>query len=37
LIDVSEGHEESFLTIAREFSIIMTRKNYGRTDIVRDE
>jgi cytidine deaminase len=37
LIDVSEGHEESFLTIAREFSVLMARKNYGRTDIVRDE
>lgn len=37
MIAVSEGNEDAFLAIAREFSAIMTRKNYGRTDIVRDE
>jgi len=37
MIDVFEGQEEAFLAIAGEFSLIMTRKNYGRSDIVRDE
>jgi len=37
MIDVSEGQQEAFLAIAREFSVIMAKKNYGRTDIVRDE
>jgi cytidine deaminase len=37
IIDVSEEQEEAFLAIAREFAVIMAKKNYGRTDIVRDE
>jgi cytidine deaminase len=37
MIDVAEGQEEAFLAIAREFSALMAKKNYGRTDIVRDE
>jgi cytidine deaminase len=37
LVDVSEGHEADFLAIAREFSTVLARKEYGRADIVRDE
>ena len=36
-VEVAEGHEDAFVAIAREFSIIMAKKNYGRADIVRDE
>jgi len=37
MVEVSEGHEHDFVEIAREFSVIMAKKGYGRTDIVRDE
>jgi cytidine deaminase len=37
LVDVNEGHEGDFLAIAREFSTVLARKEYGRADIVRDE
>ena len=37
LVDVNEGHEGDFLAIAREFSMVLARKEYGRADIVRDE
>ena len=37
LVDVHEGHEADFLAIAREFSTVLARKEYGRADIVRDE
>jgi len=37
MVEVADGQEAAFLTIAREFSVIMAKKNYGRTDIVRDE
>ena len=37
LVDVNEGHEADFLAIAREFSTVLARKEYGRADIVRDE
>jgi cytidine deaminase len=37
LIEVSEGGEDAFLAIAREFSVVMAKKKYGRTEIVRDE
>jgi cytidine deaminase len=37
MIEVSEGENDVFLSIAREFSVIMAKKGYGRTDIVRDE
>jgi homotetrameric cytidine deaminase len=36
-IDVAEGQEDAFLSIAREFSVLMAKKKYGRTDIARDE
>jgi cytidine deaminase len=37
MVEVSEGGEDAFLAIAREFSVIMAKKKYGRTEIVRDE
>ncbi len=37
MVDVNDGHEADFLAIAREFSTVLARKEYGRTDIVRDE
>ena len=37
MVEVGEGEEEAFLAIAREFSVIMAKKDYGRTDVVRDE
>ena len=37
VVEVADGQEHAFLAIAREFSVIMAKKNYGRTDIVRDE
>ncbi len=37
MIEVSGGEDDAFLAIAREFSVVMARKSYGRTDIVRDE
>jgi cytidine deaminase len=37
MIEVADGEHDAFLSIAREFSVIMAKKGYGRTDIVRDE
>jgi cytidine deaminase len=37
MVELSEGEEDAFVAIAREFSVIMAKKKYGRTDIVRDE
>jgi len=37
MVDVNEGHEADFLAVAREFSAVLARKEYGRADIVRDE
>jgi cytidine deaminase len=37
MVELSEGQEEAFLAIAREFSTIMAKKAYGSTDVVRDE
>ena len=37
IVEVEEGQEDAFIAIAREFSVIMAKKGYGRTDIVRDE
>src|SRR4051812_38847723 len=37
MVDVNDGHEADFLAIAREFSTVLARKEYGRADIVRDE
>ena len=37
MVEVGEGEEDAFVVIAREFSAVMAKKEYGRTDIVRDE
>jgi len=37
VVEVADGQEAAFLAIARQFSVIMAKKHYGRTDIVRDE
>jgi cytidine deaminase len=37
VVDVNDGCEADFLAIAREFSTVLARKEYGRADIVRDE
>jgi cytidine deaminase len=37
MVELSEGQEEAFLAIDREFSAVMAKKAYGRTEIVRDE
>ena len=37
MVDVNEGRGADFLAIAREFSAVLERKEYGRMDIVRDE
>ena len=37
MVEVAEGQEDAFVDIAREFSVIMAKKAYGRADIVRDE
>src|SRR5438067_13735577 len=37
MIEVADGEEDAFVAIARQFSMIMAKKEYGRTDIVRDE
>ena len=37
MVEVVDAQEAGFVEIAREFSAIMAKKGYGRTDIVRDE
>ena len=37
MVELTEGEEHTFVAIAREFSVIMAKKGYGRADIVRDE
>jgi cytidine deaminase len=37
LIDLSEGHEVEFDTLATHFEAILLRKEYGRTEMFRDE
>src|SRR5471032_131095 len=37
MVEVADDQEDAFLAIAREFSVVMAKKEYGRTDIVRDE
>jgi cytidine deaminase len=37
VVEVADGQEDAFVGIAREFSVLMAKRNYGRTDIVRDE
>ena len=37
LIDLGEGHEAEFLTLSTHFEAILIRKEYGRTEVLRDE
>jgi cytidine deaminase len=37
LVDVSEGSEAEFLTLARTFEAAVLRKGYGRAETIRDE
>jgi len=37
MADVAMGQEAGFLSLARELSALMARKEYGRIDVVRDE
>ena len=37
LVDVNDGQEAEFLTIARSYAALVLRKGYGRVDTVRDE
>ena len=37
LVDVNEGHEAEFQTLAHGFASLMLRRGYGRSDTVRDE
>src|ERR1700674_1248477 len=37
LVDVSAGLEPEFLALAREFDAALTRKGYGREEVIRDE
>jgi cytidine deaminase len=37
LIDLGEGHDAEFATITAHFEALITRKNYGRAEVIRDE
>jgi cytidine deaminase len=37
LVDVNEGGEAEFLTLARTFALLILRKGYGRAETIRDE
>ncbi len=37
LVDVADGHEKDFLTIARHFEALVIRKDYGLAETIRDE
>jgi cytidine deaminase len=37
LVDVNEGSEAEFLTLARTFASLILRKGYGRAETIRDE
>ena len=37
LVDVNEGGEAEFLTLARTFASLILRKGYGRAETIRDE
>ena len=37
LVEVSQGKEAEFMTLATEFETVLARKNYGRAEIMRDE
>jgi cytidine deaminase len=37
LVDVADGHEREFLTLATRFEALLLRKAYGRSEMIRDE
>jgi len=37
LVDVADGHEREFLTLATRFEALLLRKDYGRSEMIRDE
>ena len=37
LVDLNEGREQEFRALAAEFEAVLTRKNYGQSQLVRDE
>ena len=37
LVDVAQGHEGDFVALAGELGALLSRKGYGRSEIVRDE
>ena len=37
LVDVNEGREEDFQTLARELAAVLLVKGYGREEVIRDE
>jgi cytidine deaminase len=37
LVDVNDGCEDDFHTLAREFAGVLLRKGYGRAEVIRDE
>ena len=37
LVDVTEGHTEDFLALARDLEAVLVRKGYGRAETIRDE
>jgi cytidine deaminase len=37
LMDVNDGHETEFLALASDFAALLSRKDYGRAEMIRDE
>jgi cytidine deaminase len=37
LVDVADGHEDDFHTLAREFAAVLLTRGYGRAEMIRDE
>ena len=37
LVDVAAGHEDEFLELAMRLEALMLRREYGRTETIRDE
>src|SRR6185436_16021168 len=37
LVDVTDGHEDDFHALSREFAALLLTKGYGRLEMVRDE
>jgi cytidine deaminase len=37
IVDVADGHEDDFHTLAREFAAVLLTRGYGRAEMIRDE